>query len=305
LELVALGPEPGQRWRRPIPTNQVIRLGRSPEHGWSVPWDLRISREHADLQLSDGQLQIRCLDDALNPAYSQGEVSREFTLQTGEVFRIGSTSFRFDHVSEASVLVEAPLREYCYSHQEIQAFQFQNTGHCLEVLGNLSQVLTNSETDEDLAQHLVSLLLDSIPLAGAAAIVQQEQDSSPAILRLDSRDAEGSRLKPSRLLIEAAMKRGITILHLWPPAEQTQIPIGDSKDIQWAFCSPLPESAVRSWAFFISGKLDSSAATVDDLHGDLRFVQLLGELLGICRQPTIDSGSTEPLVRFFSPPKSI
>ena len=47
LDLVAIGPESGQRWRREVVGDDVIRIGRTPQSGWDVPWDMRVSREHA------------------------------------------------------------------------------------------------------------------------------------------------------------------------------------------------------------------------------------------------------------------
>jgi len=98
LEFVAIGPKPDQRWRRPLPDGQVIRLGRAPLKGWSVPWDLRISREHVDLKRVGNRLEVHCLDTARNPVYRLGEPRREFTISAGEDFRIGGTTFRVDEV---------------------------------------------------------------------------------------------------------------------------------------------------------------------------------------------------------------
>jgi hypothetical protein len=98
LEFVAIGPKPDQRWRRPLPDGQVIRLGRAPLKGWSVPWDLRISREHVDLKRVGNRLEVHCLDTARNPVYRLGEPQREFSISAGEDFRIGGTTFRVDEV---------------------------------------------------------------------------------------------------------------------------------------------------------------------------------------------------------------
>ncbi len=53
-EFLAIGPGIKQTWRRRLPSQEVIRLGRAPQNGWAVPWDMRISREHADLVLEGG-----------------------------------------------------------------------------------------------------------------------------------------------------------------------------------------------------------------------------------------------------------
>ena len=79
-ELVVSGPEPMQRWRRPIPPGDVVCLGRAPRSGWAVPWDALISREHAELQMVSGQLRVRRLDSARNPIYHQDSESTDFLV---------------------------------------------------------------------------------------------------------------------------------------------------------------------------------------------------------------------------------
>ena len=95
-EFLAIGPGIKQTWRRRLPAREVIRLGRAPKSGWSVPWDLRISREHADLVLEEDRLRVRRLAGARNSIYLHGEALEEFTVGPGEDFRIGQTVFRLD-----------------------------------------------------------------------------------------------------------------------------------------------------------------------------------------------------------------
>lgn len=96
FELVAIGPQGGDRWTRPLSPGKVVRLGRAPGDGWAVPWDMRISREHCDIELKNDRLYVRCLDEARNPVYRLGEIAQQFTLHPGETFRIGLTTFRLN-----------------------------------------------------------------------------------------------------------------------------------------------------------------------------------------------------------------
>jgi hypothetical protein len=102
FELVAIGPQGGDRWTRPLEPGKVVRLGRAPNGGWSVPWDMRISREHCDIELKNDRLYVQGLDDARNPIYRLGEISRQFTVFPGETFRIGLTTFRLNACSTDS-----------------------------------------------------------------------------------------------------------------------------------------------------------------------------------------------------------
>lgn len=74
-------------------------MGRAPADGWAVPWDMRISREHCDIELKNNRLYVRCLDQARNPIYRLGEIAEQFTLHPGETFRIGLTTFRLNSAS--------------------------------------------------------------------------------------------------------------------------------------------------------------------------------------------------------------
>ncbi len=97
-EFLAIGPGIKQTWRRRLPSREVVRLGRAPKNGWAVPWDMRISREHADLVLEEDRLRVRRLAAARNAIYLRGEAQEEFTVGPGEDFRIGQTVFRLDEV---------------------------------------------------------------------------------------------------------------------------------------------------------------------------------------------------------------
>lgn len=109
IEFIAAGPGAKQRWSRPLPAGREIRLGRAPKQGWAVPWDLRISREHADLFLEGDRLRVRCLETARNSMYLREEAFREFIIGPGEEFRIGHTIFRLvAHKADSDVDPNAP-----------------------------------------------------------------------------------------------------------------------------------------------------------------------------------------------------
>jgi serine/threonine protein kinase len=98
-EFQAIGPGIKQTWRRRLPAEGVVRLGRAPQLGWAVPWDLRISREHADLTVEGEVLRVRRLATARNSIYVRGQPVDEFVLGPGEDFRIGQTVFRLSRAS--------------------------------------------------------------------------------------------------------------------------------------------------------------------------------------------------------------
>lgn len=292
-----------------MPEGQVVRLGRSPRTGWAVPWDLRISREHCDLVYHEGRLRVKCLDTALNPTYRLGAVSKEFTLTPGEDFRIGGTIFTLEETVEKSEgpvsHTGSPLAEYSYKQEDVEAFDFRNADHRLEVLWNLPRIISVSPTDEEFAQHLVGLLLDGVPRAEAAAVVQYNVDateaSRPIMMRIDARSEESVRFRPSRRLVLSALARGETLLHIWSENEGADSKYTVSGDFDWAFCVPITERSCLGWALYVSGKLTPEANRVEDLNGDIRFSQFIAKVTGAIREVRNLERQQAGLGQFFSP----
>ncbi len=56
-DLIAQGGEAQQRWRRALPPEQAIVLGRAAGI-WAVPWDTHVSRRHVSLQWADEGLEF-------------------------------------------------------------------------------------------------------------------------------------------------------------------------------------------------------------------------------------------------------
>jgi hypothetical protein len=109
MELIAVGPEPRQRWREQLPTNgQVIRLGRCPRRGWAVPWDNRIGREHADIVvLAGNKIKVQLLGTARNGIVVQGgQPKKDLILSVGEEFQIGVMMFYLTNVETEGIADE-------------------------------------------------------------------------------------------------------------------------------------------------------------------------------------------------------
>lgn len=310
LEIVAIGPEASQKWRHAMPEGQTVRLGRSPRSGWAVPWDLRISREHVDLDYYDGRLRVRCLETALNPIYRNGACAKEFLLEPGDEFRIGGTVFRLEASADSKVVglqskYDAPMAEYSYKQEDVEAFDFRHADHRLEVLWNLPRIISVSRTDEEFAQHLVGLLLDGVPRAEAAAVVQHSDDPTerarPLMMRLDARSDDSVRFRPSRKLILSALERGESLLHFWNEDGSQSNNFTVSGDFDWAFCVPITERSSRGWALYVSGKLSPEANRMEDLNGDIRFTQFIAKVTGAIREVRTLERQQAGLGQYFSP----
>src|SRR5438309_1767847 len=117
-ELIARGPKTGQQWRRRLPDERKVILGRN-AGDWTVPWDPFISREHAALTWRKGMLHVDKLPAAPNPAFYHGEEANQFSLSPGDHFVIGETTFllTIDQAS-ASDVDPAPVQERTVSANE-------------------------------------------------------------------------------------------------------------------------------------------------------------------------------------------
>ena len=203
-ELIAKGQNPSESWRRTLVEGTSMRLGRAPTLGMSVSWDNRISREHVEIVWRDRRLHVRCLESARNPVFYQGEASREFAVEVGEHFVIGSTSF---HVAEEQALVSLsppePREEHAFRPGDLRRIQFSNADHRLEVLSHLPELIADSTSDEMFSARLVGLLLAGVSSAEAAALVrrvepQLDDDRQVQVLQWNRRRDAAGRFQASQ-----------------------------------------------------------------------------------------------------------
>lgn len=305
LQLVANGPEPGQKFSRALPDGKTVRLGRAPTDGWQVPWDLYISREHADIRLEGERLHIRCLEEATNPAYYQGKALRELEIGVDEKFRIGKTTFRLTDI-DLMTPPEASLVERSFDRLSLQTHRFRNADHQLEVLCQLPEVISLATTDEQFAQGLVRLLLEGIPHADAAAVaqfdLQKDPDATqPIRLSWDGRGEATMRFRPSRRLIRASLESGETMLHQWTEADEEDVNFTLTADLDWAFCTPIAEPSCGGWCLYVSGRVTSEFQKLEDLASDVRFAELIAQTAGAIRKVRWLEQQHAGLRQFFSP----
>ncbi len=305
-ELVVCGPEPMQRWRRPIPLGEVIRVGRAPRSGWAVPWDALISREHAELQLVNSLLRVRRLDASRNPIYYQDADNTDFLVKPGEQFRIGRTVFQLV-AAELEEDAPSPSAERSFHPDELRKVAFQNADQRLEVLAKLPKAIMQTTTDEDLASRVVSLVLEAIPTAEAASVVVFDDfspDATPKMIRWDNRGETMGRFTPSRRLMLKSLQLGQGLLHIWADRDESNPAFTVSGTLDWAFCMPFRGDACHGWCLYVSGQKDGlpgSTISEEHLKGDLRFAELLSEFIGSIRQVRMLSKQQAGLAQFFSP----
>jgi adenylate cyclase len=325
VELQALGIDDSQCSVRSLETDEVFRLGRSPQNDWVVNWDRLISREHAQMRWHEGMLQVRCMEKAANPIIIAGESFRELKIDVGGEFLIGATKFRLvgdtesDESSDMDMSEDEPLAGLqTYQSDELNEFQFSDPIRQMDMLARLPKMISGSTSDEALAGMLVDVLLETIPAGVATAVMRYEGDmstslenplasgfdpSKPAMMRVATRDDYEGRFKPSRRMISSALQTGKSVLHIWDGDEGNgQFTVSGSLD--WAFCTPIMADKEGGWCLYVSGQgSENSGVFIDEdtLKGDLRFVELVAQFIGSIRHVRLLEEQKTQLSSFFSP----
>lgn len=307
LELVVIGKDPGQRWRRHIPEDRVVRLGRAPENGWAIGWDRCISREQCDLEVRGNEVLVRCTDQARNPLNVDGQFVRECTVAPGGEFRIGETLFQINSI-EFSTADVATAEERTFDSDDVKQYAFDDSDNRLEVLAKLPEVIANSLSDDGLARNLVRMLLAGTPHADVAAVVRYDMSAGrdttrPLALQWDGQPGFTGRFQPSRRLIMTAIDEKKTKLHLWfdVPGGVGSESFTFSASLDWAFCTPIIEPACAGWCLYLSGKISARVRNADDLKPDIRFTELLAQTTGALRQVSLLERHQSEMSQFFSP----
>lgn len=316
-DLIAQGELPTDRWRRPLPANQTVVLGRCAEP-WAVPWDPWLSRRHAELTWREGRLHVQQLPAARNPTFFRGEGLTAFNLRAGESFAAGLTTFTL--AEEACTPFPADSREVVQvrnvSAQELQQIPFRDAPHRLDVLSRLPSVIASAADEMELFIQVANLLLAGIPRADAIALVALEREGNGGppevrVLHWDVRQLGAPAFQPSRRLVQEAVgRRHETVLHVWAsrPGEGGERSFTLEGDFDWAFCTPVRGESCPRWGIYVAGRASGEAATSLlvpgqdlDLGDDLKFAELAGAILGALQQVRRLQRERAVLSRFFSP----
>lgn len=312
MMLVAQGPNPGDAWRRALPGDAPVVLGR--EGVWSAPWEPFLARKHAELVPRGGKLKVRRLTGAANPIFHAGRPSDAFEVAPGGSFVIGRTTFTLaagagPHRPPSE---PAPVLEMrTVGHGELDRLAFRDAPHRLDVLSRLPDVISGASDDTDLFGRLVGMLLAGIRRADAVAVVSLTTADRMSVFHWDRRLSGEGDFEPSKRLVSAAVaERKQTVLHVWGSAQPGAAadPFTLQGRFDWAFCTPVACDACAGWGLYVAGRFNGAAASTllapwesNELRDDVKFAELVADILGSLRQVQVLRERQGVFRRFFSP----
>jgi len=308
-ELIAQGRKREDRWRRPLPVDETVVVGRDAPP-WSVPWDTYVSRRHVSLTWRGGELEVEHLSSGRNPVYHLGEKVTRFSIRPGGRFVIGETTFT---VADEPALTTSGganqlLRERTFTSSDLKRRKVADAAHHLDVLSRLPEVISGAANDRELYSGLVNLLLAGIVRAEAAALVSVDEGEGQPIrvLYWDRRQSAAGEFQPSNRLILEAIHRCDTVMHIWTGTDTGSYTQDLSFD--WAFCTPVRGETGDRWAIYITGRFASDlASTVMEekeptvLIDDLKFADLVAAIWSALHQVNVLKHRQASLSQFFSP----
>ncbi|MBA4187185.1 MAG: adenylate/guanylate cyclase domain-containing protein [Planctomycetaceae bacterium] len=325
--LIAQGPNSADVWRRPLPSGGTVVLGRESE-SWNAPWEPFLARRHAELTLHGERLKCRRISTATNPIFRSGKQSESFELEPGESFVIGHTVFTLANPSTRTYSVNGGgddrvlVETRTVMHRELDRVAFRDAPHRLDVLSKLPDVISSAVDDPDLFARLADMLLAGVRRGDAVALVATRSGSSNTVestasgavrvLHWERRLAGEGSFEPSRRLIsEAVEKRKQTVLHVWTRRDEpgnANEPFTLRGGFDWAFCTPVNGDGCPGWGIYVAGRFGGADARTllapwdsNELRDDVKFTELVSDILGALRQVQVFRERQGVFRRFFSP----
>lgn len=310
-QLLAEGTEPRQRWRQRLESQHAYTLGRAVSNDLPVPWESLMSREHCRLLTTSSAVLLEKLPQARNPVYFNGEPVDRCELVPGSRFVIGQTSFRLSEVSWASNSPsDVPIEEVTFSRQELQAVHFEDADRRIEALARLPHVIEGAGSRHERASRLIGLILSGLRNAEAVAVVSKDRRGQVSVIEWERRTETAGTFRPSTHLVTDALHQWRSIVHVWEAERQAKASDSPangedytvSVDFDWAFCTPVHSDREQSWGLYIAGRMQDPALGRLNLQADVRFTELVGEVMHSVERLNRMEGSLSVLRQFLSPP---
>lgn len=308
--LIAHGLEPRQRLKQSLESGRCYIVGRDAGTDLPIPWDGHISRRHIRLQVEADGVEIERLPEARNPLFFDGNSVDRIRAVGGEHFVIGTTTFQILGTRNVqSSPSETPVEEVTFERHELHKVRIRDADKRIDVLARLGEVIRGSRVESDLYHHLTSLVLSGVPHAEAVAVVSLAERGRVEILHWDRRRETAGEFRPSAKLVRDAADRRRSVLHVWESAGAQRVDYTAVAEFDWAYCTPILDAPTPTWALYVAGRLDYSAtpgslpaASGSHLHADVKFTEIVAEIISSVRRSNKLERQKSALRQFFAPP---
>ena len=305
--LIAQGENAAQHWTESLSPGLTLTLGRA-DCDLCVPWDARISRQHATVVVHEHSLSIRRTSSATNPIFYSGSKVESCEVAPGDVFVIGQTTFQLHSRSESPGMGQQPVEQVTFDRRELTRYRYRDADKRIDVLANLPEVIRGTRLNSELYMRLTNLILAGVQNADAVAIVGQEDSGRMTVNHWERRKETAGDFKPSSRLVSEALGSKQTVLHIWPTSNEGTSDYTQIAECDWAFCTPISEAAGTPWGFYLAGRIDatvsasSEQATGVQLQGDVKFTEFVAEIISSVQRQTQLERQQAGLRQFFAPP---
>lgn len=305
-QLLVEGHDPQQRAKQRLETGKTYVAGRSIECDLPVPWEMWLSRRHVILRVTGAGVAVEKLKPAVNPVYFEGEPAESFVLTAGQRFVIGETSFLLRELQPLSPLPDHPVQEISFSHADLQQVQFEDADRRMEALARLPSVIARAQNQEEQCALLAALVLAGIRHAEAVAVVGLDDRDQVKVIAWERRTETQGTFRPSIGLVRDAMHEWQSVLHVWEKNTDAASDYTVQSEFDWSFCTPVTRQGQERWGIYVAGQLDQPLHEKHpmrrNLQSDVRFAQLIGEVISSSDRTNRMEGQLSVLRQFLSPP---
>ncbi|MBX3438625.1 MAG: adenylate/guanylate cyclase domain-containing protein [Planctomycetaceae bacterium] len=295
-----------------MPPGKCLRLGRGSAAELAVPWEMHLSRVHAELTADGTYVSVVPRKGITNPVFVVGDPVESGRLQAGESFVVGNTVFSLHDVSiNENSPEESLLEEVTFARGQLRQVRFEDADRRIEVLSHLPAVIWGAGSLSERDSRLVALLLAGIRSADAAALVRINSEGAVRVMHWDRRQETAGSFRPSsRLVSEALLKRQQTVLHTWESEHTGDSVFTATADFDWAFCTFVNEDAQGPWGLYVAGRSEprsladriSGSLGPPVLQADVKFAELVAEIISAVERVNRVEGDLSVLRQFLSPP---
>lgn len=305
ITVLARGPRAAQRSRFCLPAGSELVVGRSTGADVAIPWEPYLSRRHFVCVAEADGVRVRVLPEARNPVFHRGRRVSECVLLPGERVVVGETSFEVLAAAPSSGVVpeDTPLTELVFSPHELQQARFVDAERQIEVLTKLPELIASAHTDSAMYERLAEMVLAGIPGADRVAVVGVTDGAARVLYTAARRNVTGGE-RVSQRLVRDALERNAALLHVWQGVAETSEYTAHA-ETDWAFCTPLKMEATPAPVLYVTGRLPDAldaGALRSRLRPDIRFTELVAEVVAAVRRATLLERRQSALRQFFAPP---